>query len=128
MDNSRGAGSREVNRNTLEPPPKKPRLNSPSNVKKEFEFSTTRSIPLPAFSLPSPSNFPSLAQHLSDNTAPTGQVTDMRNLDCQPSSSGYNPQFQTQFPADRLNDAFKLYYSNQNSNNRNIYAGRKSSY
>lgn len=107
---------------------KKPRLASPPKVKKEFEFSASRSIPLPAFEFPSSTNFPSLAQHLTDNTAHSDK--DMRNFDCHPSTSVYNEQFQSHFPLDRLNDAYNLYYSNQNenSNYRNIYAGRKSSY
>ncbi|CAG9802419.1 unnamed protein product [Chironomus riparius] len=127
MDNYRGTGSRKVNTNSFEPPRKKRRLQYPSKVKKEFGFSSTRSIPLPAFSFPSPTKFPTLAQHLTDKTAPTEQDTDMRRFDSQPSTSEFNPQFL--FPADRLNDAYNLYYSTQNnSNNRNIYAARKSSY
>lgn len=125
-DNFRDAGSSQVNRTYLEPPSKKPRLDLPSNVKNEFEFSASRSIPLPAFQLPSPTEFPSLAHHLTENTTQVEHYIDMRNFDCQPSTSGYKPQFQTHFPLNRLDDAYKLYYSDQNSNNRNMYVGKKS--
>lgn len=128
MDIYRDAGSRQVQRNSFEPLPKRPRLVSPPKVKKEFEFSASRSNPLPAFAFPSSSNFPYLAQHLTDSTPQSDR--DMRNFDCQPSKSGYNQQFEKHFPLNRLNDAYNLYYSNQNdsSNYRNIFAGKKSSY
>ena len=99
--------SRDADRRCMEPLPKKPRLDLETNVKKEFNHTDpSQSNPLPVFD------------------------TDMRNFDCQPSTSrGYtSSQFQTSFPMNRLDDAYELYYSdkNQNNNYKNMFIGKKS--
>jgi hypothetical protein len=81
---------------------------------------------LPAFQFPSPTEFPALAHHLTENKPRIDYDRDMRNFDCEPSTSGYRPKFQSHFPLDRYDDAYNLYYSDQSSNNRNMYVGKKS--